>query len=232
MKGEVIPDLENKCVKVVLTSQGGNPIRYTLDGSVPDKGSALYKDTLVISETCVLTAVSERKGLEPKYFVKAFDFHKASGRPVTMLTKPHSKFVFNSPYNLLDGVRAADIYKSGEWAGWRTRPFEVVIDMEGSDPYSSVTLGTLIVKASYMFNPMEMTVMTSEDGEVYTEVAHERYEPVAKGTEDGVMDVTLGFPETSARYLKVSAKAFDRLPDWHFAPDRMGELLIDEVMVR
>lgn len=232
VKGEVIPDLENKCVKVVLTSQGGNPIRYTLDGSIPDKGSALYKDTLVISETCVLTAVSEREGLEPKYFVKAFDFHKAAGRPITMLTKPHSKFVFNAPRNLLDGVRAADVYKSGEWAGWRTRPFEAVIDMEGSDPYSSVTLGTLIVKASYMFNPMEMTVMTSEDGEVYTEVAHESYEPVANGTEDGVMDVTLSFPETSARYLKVCAKALDRLPDWHFAPDRAGELLIDEVMVR
>lgn len=232
VKGEVIPDLENKCAKVVLTSQGGTPIRYTLDGSLPDKGSALYKDTLVISETCVLTAVSEREGLEPKYFVKAFDFHKASGRPITMLTKPHSKFVFNSPYNLLDGVRAADVYKSGEWAGWRTRPFDVVIDMEGSDPYSSVTLGTLIVKASYMFNPMEMTVMTSEDGKEYVEVAHEKYEPLAQGTEDGILDVTISFPQTSARYLKITAKALDKLPDWHFAPERSGELLIDEVMVR
>ena len=104
--------------------------------------------------------------------------------------------------------------------------------MEGSDPYSSVTLGTLIVKASYMFNPMEMTVMTSEDGKEYVEVAHEKYEPLAQGTEDGILDVTISFPQTSARYLKITAKALDKLPDWHFAPERSGELLIDEVMVR
>ena len=230
--GEILPDPENGCVKVVLTAQGGAPIRYTLDGSKPGRCSKLYKDTLVINKTCTLTAVAVRKDVEPKYFVKSFDFHKAACRKIVEMTKPHSSYVYNAPSNLLDGVRAAEIYKSGEWAGWRSRPFEVVIDMEGSEPYSSVTLGTLLSKSSRFFNPAEMSVSVSDDGQAFTEVANQVYEPAASDVEDCIYDVVLEFPETSARYIKVRAKSFAQLPQWHYDYGKVPSLLIDEVIVK
>jgi hexosaminidase len=232
VRGEVIPDAENGCVKVVLSAQGDSPIRYTLDGSTPDSKSMLYKDTLVIDQTCTLTAVAMREDVEPKYFVKSFNFHKAVGRPLVSSNEPHKSYVYNFPDNLFDGIRAAEVYKSGEWAGWRTRPFEVVLDMEEAEPYSSVTLGVLVVKASYILGPAYISVMTSEDGVNFTEVAREEYEATEDGPDDTTVDYTLAFPETSSRYLKVSARAVKKLPDWHFAPGRAGNLFVDEVIVR
>ena len=230
--GEVIADAEDGCAKVVLSAQGDSPIRYTLDGSVPDGKSMLYKDTLVIDKTCTLTAVALRDDVDPKYFVKTFNFHKAVGRPIVSSTEPHKSYVYNFPDNLLDGIRAAQVYKSGEWAGWRTRPFEVVVDMEEAEPYSSVTLGVLVVKASYILGPAYISVMTSEDGVNFVEVAREEYEAAKDGPDDATVDYTLSFPETSARYLKVCAGAVRKLPEWHFASGRAGNLFIDEVIVR
>ena len=232
VNGEVIPDAENRCAKVVLTAQGNAPIRYTLDGSVPTSRSPLYKDTLVIDKTCVLTAMAVRDDVEPKYFVKSFNFHKAVGCPIVSSNAPHKSYTYSFPDNLLDGIRAAEVYKSGEWAGWRTKPFEVVIDMEEAEAYSSVTLGTLVVKASYILAPLYVTVSTSLDGVNFEEVARKDIEPVKDGVDDSTLDIELTFPETSARYLKVCAGAVPALPDWHFAPGRPGNLFIDEVIVR
>lgn len=232
VRGEVIADAENGCAKVVLSAQGDSPIRYTLDGSVPDGKSMLYKDTLVIDQTCTLTAVAMRDDVDPKYFVKSFSFHKAVGRQIVSSTEPHKSYVYNFPDNLLDGIRAAEVYKSGEWAGWRTRPFEVVLDMEESETYSSVTLGVLVVKASHILGPEYISVMTSEDGVNFVEVAREEYEAAQDGPDDVTVDYTLSFPETSARYLKVCAGAVKKLPDWHFAAGRAGNLFIDEIIVR
>jgi hexosaminidase len=232
VRGEVIADAENSCAKVALSAQGDYPIRYTLDGSVPDGKSMLYKDTLVIDQTCTLTAVAMRDDVAPKYFVKSFSFHKAVGRQIVSSTEPHKSYVYNFPDNLLDGIRAAEVYKSGEWAGWRTRPFEVVLDMEEAEPYSSVTLGVLVVKASHILGPEYISVMTSEDGVNFVEVAREEYEAAQDGPDDVTVDYTLSFPETSARYLKVCAGAVKKLPDWHFAAGRAGNLFIDEVIVR
>ena len=232
VRGEVIADAEDACAKVVLSAQGDSPIRYTLDGSVPDGKSMLYKDTLVIDQTCTLTAVAMRDDVDPKYFVKSFSFHKAVGRPIVSSSAPHKSYVYNFPDNLLDGIRAAEVYKSGEWAGWRTRPFEVVLDMEESETYSSVTLGVLVVKASHILGPEYISVMTSEDGVNFVEVAREEYEAAQDGPDDVTVDYTLSFPETSARYLKVCAGAVKKLPDWHFAAGRAGNLFIDEIIVR
>ena len=232
VRGEVIADAEDGCAKVVLSAQGDSPIRYTLDGSVPDGKSMLYKDTLVIDQTCTLTAVALRDDVAPKYFVKSFCFHKAVGRQIVSSTEPHKSYVYKFPDNLLDGIRAAEVYKSGEWAGWRTRPFEVVLDMEESETYSSVTLGVLVVKASHILGPEYISVMTSEDGVNFVEIAREEYEAAQDGPDDVTVDYTLSFPETSARYLKVCAGAVKKLPDWHFAAGRAGNLFIDEVIVR
>ena len=232
VRGEVIADAEDGCAKVVLSAQGDSPIRYTLDGSVPDGKSMVYKDTLVIDQTCTLTAVAMRDDVAPKYFVKSFSFHKAVGRPIVSSSDPHKSYVYNFPDNLLDGIRAAEVYKSGEWAGWRTRPFEVVLDMEESEIYSSVTLGVLVVKASHILGPEYISVMTSEDGVNFVEVAREEYEAAQDGPDDVTIDYTLSFPETSARYLKVCAGAVKKLPDWHFAAGRAGNLFIDEIIVR
>ena len=70
------------------------------------------------------------------------------------------------------------------------------------------------------------------DGE-YVEVARAEY-PLVGGVHDGNGKncYTVTFPETSAKYLKVTAGTIEALPEWHNAKGRPGFVFIDEVIVK
>ena len=153
------------------------------------------------------------------------------GRPVTALTETHPNYTYNCPDLLTDGLRGAGPYNSGDFAGWYNKPVEAVIEMDGT-PYSSVTLSTFVFRYDYVFNPLDLTVYVSENGNEYTEVAHEEY-PVEGGVDDGngCNEYTVTFPETSAKYLKVTARCLEALPDWHSGKGNPGFVFVDEIVV-
>ena len=230
--GNVVPDTENKCVNVELYAQGDAVIRYTLDGSEPDGKSKRYDGPLSIDRSCVLKAVAVRDGIEPRVFVQKIDMHKAVSGTVTFSREPHAKYCAGGAGVLVDGVRGPKIHKSAEWLAWNGKPVDIMIDMDGAGAYSSVTVGLLSDKPSYIFLPEALSVAVSEDGVNYTEVAVKEYGVEEEAAPDDVCDLTLAFPETSARYLKVTAVPVKTIPEWHYAAGRRTFVFIDEIMVR
>jgi hexosaminidase len=215
-------------VEVGLQAQGNTPIRYTLDGSEPEAASSLYTGPIEIRESCTLKAKSDKND---KVYEKTFTAHKAMGRPVVVLTETHPSYKFNCPDLLTDGITGKGPYNSGDYAGWYNKPFEAVIDM-GGQTFSNVTLSTFVYKYDYIFNPLDLTIYTSENGEGFTELAHTEF-PVEGKVDDGngCQKFNITIPETSAEYLKVTANTIKALPEWHSGKGRPGFVFIDEVMV-
>ena len=220
-------------VSVVLEAQGETPIRYTLDGSEPTVDSPLYTEPVKITESCTLKARSERGGqMSGRTFEKSFTAHKAMGRPVEIITATHPNYTFNCPDLLTDGLVGEGPYNSGDFAGWYNQPFEVVADM-GGEEYSEVTLSTIVFKYDWIMNPTSFTILTSEDGENFTEVAHMDIECVGQMDDaNGCQDYTLTFGQTSAKYLKVIAGCCTSLPEWHPGAGHPAFLFVDEVIVK
>ena len=231
-RGEISVDREKGGVYVSLDAQGETPIRYTLDGSEPTSESALYSEPIKITESCTLKAKSDRKGTDNRVFERHFTAHKAMGRPVTTLTETHPNYTFNCPDLLTDGLVGEGPYNSGDFAGWYNQPFEVVVEMDG-ETYGSMTLSAIVFRYDYLFGPESISVMTSKDGENYTEVAYAAYKVEGRVDDgNGCHDYTLTFPETSAKYLKIKAEVIKALPEWHSGAGRPGFLFVDEIIVR
>ena len=231
-RGDVKINREKGCVTVILEAQGNTPIRYTLDGSEPTSESAQYTEPIEIYESCVLKAKSDRADMGKRVYEKHFTAHKAMGRPVTTLTPTHPNYTFNCPDLLTDGLVGVGPYNSGDFAGWYNQPFEAMIEMSG-ESYESITLSAIVFRYDYLFGPESITVMISEDGENYTEVAYAEY--TVEGLVDdgnGCQDYTLCFPATTAKYLKVKAEVIKALPEWHSGAGRPGFLFVDEVIVK
>ena len=231
-RGDITIDRENGGVYVSLEAQGETPIRYTFDGSEPTSESALYTGPLKITESCVLKAKSDRSGMGGRVYEKHFTSHKAMGRPATALTETHPSYTFNCPDLLTDGLVGEGPYNSGDFAGWYNQPLEVVVEM-GGETYDSMTLSAIVFRYDYLFGPESISVMTSEDGENYTEVAYEAYKVEGRVDDgNGCHDYTLTFPATSAKYLKVKAEVIKALPEWHSGAGRPGFLFVDEIIVK
>lgn len=229
--GEVRIDRDKGKVELVLGTQGGVPVRYTLDGSDPDESSAIYTEPLHISQSCTVKAVAFRDNMEPKVFSQEFHAHKAMGRPVTLLTEPAPQYSYNAPDNLTDGVWGAKSYDCGAFAGWYNNPFDVMIDMGDTPAYSKVSIGTFIRKGDLVFNPLGLKVSVSDDGKEFKTVAEETYPADGPSAADGCHTYSVTFPETAARYLKVTAATLEAMPEWHWAEGRPGFLFVDEVTV-
>jgi hexosaminidase len=236
--GDHLFDTRGECVtgngvSVVLEAQGETPIRYTLDGKEPTVDSPLYTEPVKITESCTLKARSERGGqMSGRTFEKSFTAHKAMGRPVRLVTTTHPNYTFNCPDLLTDGLVGEGPYNSGDFAGWYNQPFEVVVEMDGAE-YSEVTLSTNVFKYDWIMNPTSFTILTSEDGENFTEIAHMDIECVGQMDDaNGCQDYTLTFGQTSAKFLKVIAGCCTSLPEWHPGAGHPAFLFVDEVIVK
>ena len=231
VKAEVEAQPAEKKIMVTLDAPDCAQIKYSLNGRTPGFCAKTYTEPLCIDKTCELKAVALTEGIEPRELVAKFDFHKAVGKNVTYSSKPHRKYCAGAPNSFVDAVRGPAIYKSVEWVAWREKPVDITIDMEGNVSYSNVTTGFLSSTPSHIFFPQRLEISTSEDGENYVVVAAADYEIEGKADADAVKDLTLSFPETSARYLRLTVAPVAAMPQWHDAAGKAAFVFIDEIMV-
>ncbi len=229
VRGSAKTDHEKGCVTVTLEAHGN--IRYTLDGSDPAFDSPLYTGPIEIREDCTIKAQSEWNGELTRSYEKSFEIHKAWLRPVKVLTEPNDNDRYNCPDQLTDGLRGSGPFNNGDFVGWRKTPFEAVVEMDGT-PYSSVTIGTVVNKLEYITSPLDLVVYTSEDGAEFTEAARLDIPVIAENDADGLREFSVSFPETSAKFVKVTASCLKAMPEWHVRKGRTGYLFIDEIIVK
>ena len=224
-------DPEKGGVVMPLTTQGGAPIRYTLDGSDPTASSPLYKAPVTIGESCTFKAAALREGMQTPVYTRKFDFNKATGRRIALNAAPTLKYTYGGASLLVDGYRGGPVYSNGAWIGFLNEPLDVTIDMQGAKPYSAVTVESLVEKGEWVFPPSSVGVYLSDDGREFTEAALMSVPQETAGSPDGVKPFKVLFPETSARYLRVVARTVDPIPAWHGAAGQKAHMFVDEIIV-
>ena len=224
-------DPEKGGVVMTLTTQGGAPIRYTLDGSDPTASSPLYKAPVTIGESCTFKAAALREGMQTPVYTRKFDFNKATGRRIALNAAPTLKYTYGGASLLVDGYRGGPVYSNGAWIGFLNEPLDVTIDMQGAKPYSAVTVESLVEKGEWVFPPSSVAVYLSDDGREFAEAALMSVPQETADSPDGVKPFKVLFPETSARYLRVVARTVDPIPAWHGAAGQKAHMFVDEIIV-
>lgn len=228
----VTPANEKGAVMVELKTQGGIPIYYTLDGTQPTAESTQYTQPIEIIGDCTLQAIVVRENVKTRTFKKEFQFNKATGKKITLNSKPTEKYTFSGAPILSDGLRGDFNYSTGCWLGYLNEPMDITIDLGKSMPVSSVRIGTMIQFGEYIFPPTKITVWTAskKDGEFVKQ--GETIIPVATGKEkDGLAEYSCSFKETEAIQVKVVVETTSSIPNWHGARTEKAHLFVDEVIV-
>lgn len=231
VKSDVKVNESKSCVEVALTTVDNAPVHYTLDGSEPDENSPVCKGAIVIRKACTLKAAAVRENGRTRTLTLYFNENKALGRPVTLNSEPMPKYKYGAPASLVDGLIGVFNYTSGEWSGWYATPVDITIEMDGKTPYSKVSLEALILKGDYVFNPVDLAVAVSDDNSQFTEVARVEFPVEGPDDRDGIKEYTVEFPQTSAKYLRVTSRTLEALPQWHGGRGRKGFSFISEVIV-
>jgi hypothetical protein len=205
-------------------------IYYTLDGSEPNENSPRYTEPITIAETLTLRATAFIEGIGWSFPTSA-DFYKLDlNRKITLAQRYSSNYHGGGDDALIDGIRGKENWRLGHWHGYQGKDFEAVVDLGKTQPIQYLGAGFVQDIRSWIWMPTEIVFAVSNDGINFREVI--RMQPdIASDDYDIAMRDYGKKLNTEARYVRVQAKNYGQIPDWHLGAGGQAFIFIDEIII-
>jgi putative alpha-1,2-mannosidase len=204
-------------------------IYYTMDGSAPTSGSTLYDKAITISSNTTLKAIVIKNGKSS--FVITGNFNKIRDDiKLTLLTKYLANYPAQGDASLIDGLRGTVNWRLGHWQGYQGNDLAAVIDMGQIKPIKSVSLSTLQDSRSWIVFPKQVEYWISDDNKNFKLVATVNTKVDIRDTNIQTQDFT-GHINAKARYIKLIAKQYGPLPEWHESKGQPSYIFTDEITI-
>ncbi len=211
-------DTLKKQIRVSFDSERYRPeIRYTLDGSEPDRQSALYTGPFWIDSAKVKAAIFREGEKSEQTSSGRFDYHKAIGKKVVYHNPYSASYPAAGDITLTDGYRGGLTYGDGRWQGF-LKNLDVVIDLETIQPLHSVDIKFMQLTGPGVYMPQYVEVSLSENGKDFTTVGHIKNDIPADKPDLFFKNFVSEF-SAKARYIRI------------FARKQVGFMFIDEIVV-
>ena len=168
-----------------------------------------------------------------KTFNHGFTFNKATRKKVK-LTYPYSeKYSAGGVEALTDGLRGSDSFRGGDksWQGYQGTDFEAVVDLGDISNVNKISVGFFQASSSWVVFPKYIEFYLSDNGFDFVSAGKVEI-PSSQRNPDWVQkDFSFVMQNSNARFIKIFAKNYDALPEWH--PEAGGKpwLMVDEIIV-
>ncbi|HEY8784479.1 MAG TPA: GH92 family glycosyl hydrolase [Mucilaginibacter sp.] len=204
-------------------------IYYTLDGSAPTVNSTLYSSPINISSNTTVKAIAVENGktsfVDEGTFTKIRDDIK-----LTLVNKYLPNYADEGDNALINGIHGKVNWRLGNWQGYQGNDLVAIIDMGNVKPIKQVSLGTLQDTRSWIVFPQYVQYWVSDDGRNYKLAA-------TVNTKVDIRDLNVQTQEFTAplnleaRYIKLVAKQYGTLPDWHESKGQPSYIFADEITI-
>lgn len=232
VNGTLTPDSERAVIVAELNTVDDAPVYYTLDGTDPTLQSALYTSPIEISTTSVIKAMAARPEGNSRVFTDSVTFNKATAHPITLANQPHSRYNGDGAITLVDGKFGTTTFAAGGWLGFIGKNLDATIDLTDVTEISAVTVRTLVDVVDWILDAKSITVMVSDDGESFTQVAREEYPINDRNDPVEVVAHTLTFAPVNTRYVRVEVESQPKMLSWDKrANNAPAFLFVDEILI-
>lgn len=205
-------------------------IHYTLDGSEPSGSSTLYTDSLLIDATTTIKAVATKEGKISKTtfgtFTKMHDDFK-----MTSLSPYHPSYPAQGADALTDGLKGKVEWRLGNWQGFQGNDLEAILDLGVSKTIKQVSIETLQDSKAWIVFPTSVDFLISDDGKNFKMVTST---PTQVDIKDQNIQIQVfsGNINAKTRYIKVVARQYGKLPEWHESKGSPSYIFADEITVK
>ncbi len=209
-------------------------IYYTLNGNTPDTNAILYTQPFQIKNDITIKAVAYCPGSGYSQVVEQTRKRFIADKKLTYITRPEPQYSENGPEGLIDRLYGVSNYRIGGWQGW-TGDMEVVVDLLQPKSLVSVGVDCLDNMRSWIFFPTKIEVSISNDGKNYTpwaSVENTEFAAIRDRQEESVQHTfTCRGGYTMARYVRIKATNYGKMPDWHISAGEQAWLFCDEIEI-
>jgi hypothetical protein len=203
-----------------------------IDEHKSDKTFLPYSKPLRIGSTNQIYTYAENHQLKSDTVSGSF-FKRPNQWKIKLNAHYNPQYSADGPEGIIDGLHGSENWRKGDWQGYQSQDFEAVIDLMKPTKIRSVSSGYLQDSRAWILMPKKVKYSFSEDGvtfsnavEVSNDITPDNYNVVIKQFESFL-------PNTiSARYIKVEASNFGKLPDWHQGVGGDAFIFIDEIEIK
>ena len=212
----------------LASGERGATIRWSLD---PQPASfATYTGPIELRDSERVRFLAERDGRRSPV-VEAHFQRIPNDWTVTLGSPPNQQYTAGGPDALVDGLRGAAEWRTGRWHGYQYTDFEATVDLGEPRTVRRTGAGFLQDVRSWIWMPVEVGVSVSLDGERFREVGRLQHDVAPDAQDVVIRDLVATFEPVEARYVRIQAKNYGTIPDWHPGRGDRAFVFVDEVLI-
>jgi predicted alpha-1,2-mannosidase len=206
------------------------PIHYTTDGSEPGRDSPQFTRPFTIDRTTTVKA--RAVGDKETSLVATAVFHKIPHNwTIKLFSKYNRQYTAGGDAGLIDGVRGTTNFGDGAWQGYQGQDLVAVVDLGAMQPVSKVGAGFLQDVGSWIWMPRAVDFELSTDGTNFVKVISIPNDVSDKDYGVTVKDLIATIPPQTARYVKIVAHTYGKIPSWHAGAGDEAFIFCDEIII-
>jgi predicted alpha-1,2-mannosidase len=220
-----------KSIQVELrTITEDTKIHYTVDDREPTRSSPVYASPIELTGTTTLKAFASKADMGTTPVITARFHQIPNDWTITLRHRYSRQYTAGGDHALIDGLRGTKSWRTGSWQGYH-RNFEATVDLGKIQRLTRVGAGFLQDVGSWIWMPKAVEFAVSIDGSTYTRVGKLAAKVSDRSDAVTIQDHEQKLDRVEARYVRVKAKNYGRIPDWHPGKGGRAWIFVDEVLI-
>jgi len=200
--------------------------------ALKDQKFQRYNKPFSIDDSNVLRTYAAIKGVRSDTIETQFYKYDAN-RSITLNYEYANEYSAGGNDALIDGIRGTTDFRSGAWQGIKNEDMGVFIDLGSIKTVNEISLNFLKDQRSWIFYPTNVSIdLLDENKRVIAQTSMNLPE-TGKEEVSEIYEASFSFESKKARYLKVNAKNYGLLPQWHLGYPYKGTawIFVDEISI-
>ena len=223
-------------LKIELKSQNANDkIYFKINNYVETlekKSFELYNQPFDIQQNATISCYVLNNNSQSNTISAQF-FKKPNNYTINIKSKYNPQYHAGGPEGLLDGILGTENWRKGDWQGYQSQDFEAVVDLQEVKSITEISVRFLQDQRSWIVMPTKVEYYISDDNVNFTYFGSINNTLDPKIEENIILNFTANETNNKkARFVKVIAKNFGKLPEWHQGFGGDAFIFIDEITIK
>jgi predicted alpha-1,2-mannosidase len=219
----------------ILHQNKGCTVYYVVEekNSRDDLSFVPYVNSFMIYKTSSVSAFCLCPDKRKSDVISATFFKKPNNYTIEIKSKYNPQYHAGGSDGLIDGIFGTTNWRKGDWQGYQSQDFEAIIDLQETKTISEIHSNYLQDQRSWILMPTKVDYYVSDDNVNFTKVGTIENTLDPKEKENIIRDFNLKLENPiKAKYIKVKAYNYGKLPEWHQGFGGDAFIFIDEITIK